>query len=67
VEDCLTLTAIFRGNVELCECVSETLIKHVVKLIEQKQRNAVFVEFLQVGHFILTPIGTEPHSEPYLL
>lgn len=40
--------AIFRNNPELCENVSEQLVAHIVGLIEQKQRNAVFLELLQV-------------------
>jgi hypothetical protein len=40
--------AIFRNNAELCENVSEQLIGHIVGLIEHKQRNAVFLELLQV-------------------
>uniref|UniRef100_A0A183CC87 Inositol 1,4,5-trisphosphate receptor n=1 Tax=Globodera pallida TaxID=36090 RepID=A0A183CC87_GLOPA len=47
-EDCATIVAIYRNNAELCENVSEQLIAHIVGLIEQKQRNAVFLELLQV-------------------
>lgn len=43
-----TLLAIFRNNADLCENVSEALIAHVVGLVEHKQRNAIFLEFLQV-------------------
>lgn len=43
-----TLVAIFRNNSELCENVVEGLIAHIVGLIEHKQRNAIFLEFLQV-------------------
>uniref|UniRef100_A0A914YSR1 Inositol 1,4,5-trisphosphate receptor n=1 Tax=Panagrolaimus superbus TaxID=310955 RepID=A0A914YSR1_9BILA len=48
VEEVQTLVSIFRGNADLSENVSESLIAHVVALIEHKQRNAVFLEFLQV-------------------
>ncbi|KAL3082805.1 hypothetical protein niasHS_010607 [Heterodera schachtii] len=47
-EDCATIVAIYRNNAELCENVPEQLIAHIVSLIEQKQRNAVFLELLQV-------------------
>uniref|UniRef100_A0A7E4V258 Inositol 1,4,5-trisphosphate receptor n=1 Tax=Panagrellus redivivus TaxID=6233 RepID=A0A7E4V258_PANRE len=48
VEEVQTLVSIFKGNAELSENVAEGLIAHVVSLIEHKQRNAVFLEFLQV-------------------
>uniref|UniRef100_A0A914ER69 Inositol 1,4,5-trisphosphate receptor n=1 Tax=Acrobeloides nanus TaxID=290746 RepID=A0A914ER69_9BILA len=48
VEEVNTLIYIFRNNSDLCENISEALIAHVVGLIEHKQRNAVFLEFLQV-------------------
>uniref|UniRef100_A0A915CQ64 Inositol 1,4,5-trisphosphate receptor n=1 Tax=Ditylenchus dipsaci TaxID=166011 RepID=A0A915CQ64_9BILA len=48
VEEVSTLVAIFRNNPDLCENVAEGLIGHIVGLIEHKQRNAVFLEFLQV-------------------
>lgn len=48
VEEVSTLVAIFRNNADLCENVVEGLIAHIVGLIEHKQRNAVFLEFLQI-------------------
>uniref|UniRef100_A0AC34QF85 Inositol 1,4,5-trisphosphate receptor n=1 Tax=Panagrolaimus sp. JU765 TaxID=591449 RepID=A0AC34QF85_9BILA len=47
-EEVKTLVSIFKGNADLCENIAEGLIAHVVSLIEHKQRNAVFLEFLQV-------------------
>lgn len=48
VEEVSTLVSIFRNNADLCENVSESLICHIVSLIEHKQRNATFLEFLQI-------------------
>nr|CAD2169339.1 unnamed protein product [Meloidogyne enterolobii] len=48
VQDCATIVSIFRGNSELCEHVSEHFIGHIVNLIENKQRNSIFLELLQV-------------------
>lgn len=42
-----TLVAIFKNNRELSQNVPEELIAHVVRLIEHKARNAIFIEFLQ--------------------
>ncbi len=46
-EDVGTLTAIYKNNRELCSNVSEQLIQHVVHLIDSKERNVVFLDFLQ--------------------
>ncbi|CAD5219928.1 unnamed protein product [Bursaphelenchus okinawaensis] len=48
VEEVQTLVSVYRNNPELCENVSESLISHIVGLIEHKHRNAIFLEFLQV-------------------
>lgn len=48
MEEVSTLVSVYRNNPELCENVSESLISHIVALIEQKQRNAIFLELLQV-------------------
>ncbi|KAH7730957.1 ITR-1 protein [Aphelenchoides avenae] len=48
VEEVSTLVSLFRNNSDLCENVDEGLVAHIVSLIEHKQRNAVFLEFLQV-------------------
>ena len=42
------MVSIFRNNSELCENISEQFIGHIVALIEHKQRNAIFLELLQV-------------------
>uniref|UniRef100_A0A915CC30 Inositol 1,4,5-trisphosphate receptor n=2 Tax=Parascaris univalens TaxID=6257 RepID=A0A915CC30_PARUN len=47
VEEVATLVAIFKNNRELSQNVPEELIAHVVRLIEHKSRNAIFIEFLQ--------------------
>lgn len=47
MEEVTTLVSVYRSNPDLCENVSEGLISHIVSLIEHKQRNAIFLEFLQ--------------------
>lgn len=39
--------SIFHNNVELCENISDSLISHIICLIEHKQHDATFLEFLQ--------------------
>ncbi|KAF7640278.1 hypothetical protein Mgra_00000106 [Meloidogyne graminicola] len=48
VQDCSTIVSIFKGNSELCEHISEHFIAHIVNLIENKQKNSIFLELLQV-------------------
>uniref|UniRef100_A0A158Q836 Inositol 1,4,5-trisphosphate receptor n=1 Tax=Elaeophora elaphi TaxID=1147741 RepID=A0A158Q836_9BILA len=47
LEEVATLTAIFKNNRVLCQNVSEELIAHIISMIEQKTRSAVYIEFLQ--------------------
>ncbi|CAJ0918564.1 unnamed protein product, partial [Mesorhabditis belari] len=47
VEEVATVVSIYRNNRELSQNVSEGLIAHVVNLIENKQRNAIYLELLQ--------------------
>uniref|UniRef100_A0AC35U5D8 Inositol 1,4,5-trisphosphate receptor n=1 Tax=Rhabditophanes sp. KR3021 TaxID=114890 RepID=A0AC35U5D8_9BILA len=46
-EEVETLTAIFMNNHDLSENVAESLIAHVVGLIEHKGKNCLFLKFLQ--------------------
>lgn len=46
-EEAATLMWIFKNNRELASNVSEELVAHIVRLIEHKSRNAIFLELLQ--------------------
>uniref|UniRef100_A0A0N5C5P1 Inositol 1,4,5-trisphosphate receptor n=1 Tax=Strongyloides papillosus TaxID=174720 RepID=A0A0N5C5P1_STREA len=47
LEEVETLTCIFQNNFELSDNVNEALVSHVVRLIEHKGKDAIFLKYLQ--------------------
>uniref|UniRef100_A0A913HZP3 Inositol 1,4,5-trisphosphate receptor n=1 Tax=Strongyloides stercoralis TaxID=6248 RepID=A0A913HZP3_STRER len=47
LEEVETLTCIFQNNFELSDNVNEGLVSHVVRLIEHKGKDAIFLKYLQ--------------------
>lgn len=47
VDEVATLISIFRNNRDLCANASDRLIHHIVQMIEQQSRNAIFLQLLQ--------------------